>query len=205
MPRTAALLLCALLAAPALTGCGGGPGAGAPRAGLYADDDGAGSASPAPLASLPSLVPPRAAPFPSLALPRAAGTPVPVLGRRVLATVRSGADRFLVYVAADGRCGLVGRRTGAARPLVDLRTEIPPSDEPVEYPLGPYVRTPQGRPFAELWCGRGTVLVRYGLGPGGGHPRVTGEADVAPGPGRTLTVAVGVPAARAELLRAARG
>ncbi|MEU6438989.1 hypothetical protein [Streptomyces sp. NPDC047046] len=203
MPRTAALLLCALLAAPALTGCGSG-GTGASRAGLYADDDEAASASPAPLASLPPVAQP-AVSLPSLSLPFASGTPVPALGRRVLATVRGGSDRFLVYVAADGRCGVVGRRTGSARPLVDLRTEIPPAGEPVEYPLGPYARTPQGPVFAEIWCGRETVLVRYGLGPGAGRPRITGEADAAPGPGHTLTMAVGAAQARGEVLRTAVG
>ncbi|MGW3486140.1 hypothetical protein [Streptomyces sp. NPDC001054] len=200
MPRTAALLLCALLAAPALAGCGG---TGAPRAGLYAADDEAAPASPAPLASLPPLSRP-AVSLPSLALPLPSGTPVPALGRRVLAAVRSGRDRFLVYVAGDGRCGVVGRRTGSARPLVDLRTEIPPADEPVEYPLGPSARTPRGPVFAEIWCGRATVLVRYGLGPGAGRTRVTGEADAAPGPGHTVIAAVGSAEVRGELLRTAR-
>ncbi|WP_433341795.1 hypothetical protein [Streptomyces sp. CA-253872] len=196
MPRTAALLLCALLAAPLLTGCGDG-GTGALRAGLYADEDGAASASPVPLAALP------AAPAAPVA-PAAPAAPAPLLARHVLATVRSGPDRFLVYVAADGRCGVVGRRTGSARPLVDLRTEAPPADEPVEYPLGPYARTPEGPVFAEVWCGRETALVRYGLGHRPGRPRITGEADAARGPGRTLTVAVGSAAVRGELLRAAQ-
>ncbi|WP_432090814.1 hypothetical protein [Streptomyces sp. NRRL F-5630] len=201
MARTAAPLLCALLAAPALSGCGGG-GAGAPRAGLYAAGGEAASASPAPLASLPSVSPPAVSP-PSLALPLVTDTPAPALGRRVLATVRSGADRFLVYVSADGRCGVVGHRTGRVRPLVDLRTEIPPADEPVEYPLGPYARTSRGPVSAEIWCGRATVLVRYGLGPGGGRTRITGEADAAPGPGHTLITAVGDAEVREELLRTA--